>query len=119
MSIKIKTLNDGSIGIIEIRSSLTGEEEIDDLREAVSDFIEQGIKNLIIDLARVNLITSVGLGALISAHTSFSKNGGEMILANVGKSIKNIFIITKLTEVFEICNTTKDAIEKFSLSTIN
>lgn len=115
MNLKIRTVNDGQIGIIELRSSLISEEVISELNHAVSDFIEQGNKKLIIDLSKVNLINSIGLGSLISAYTTFTKNGGEIILTGLGKSVKNIFIITKLTEIFEICDKVNDAIEKFSL----
>lgn len=116
MNLKIRTVSNGQIGIIELRSSLISEDIVTELNDAVMDFIEQGNKKLIIDLSRVNLINSIGLGSLISAYTTFSKNGGEIILTGVGKSIKNIFIITKLTEVFDICDKISDAIEKFSLS---
>ncbi len=119
LAIRTRTIKDGTIGIIEIKSSLIGEEEIDELREAVTDFIEQGNKKLILDLSRVGIINSAGIGALISAYTNFSKNGGDVVLIGVNKSVKNVFIITKLSEVFEIQDKIEDAIDKFSLTTTN
>ncbi|MBU1298828.1 MAG: STAS domain-containing protein [Bacteroidetes bacterium] len=116
---KTRTINDGAVGIIEVKSSLINEEEIALLKDAVSDFIEQGIKRVIIDLSKVNLINSIGIGALISAYTNFSRNGGEILLSGVNKSIKNIFIITKLSTVFEIYDKTEEAINKFQLTKIN
>lgn len=118
MSIKLRTVNNGRIGIIEIRSALISEDIIDELQDAVGDFIEQGNKKLIIDLSKVNLINSIGLGALIAAHKTFKKNAGEAVLTGVGKSIKNVFVITKLTEVFDIYDRVEDAVEKFSLINI-
>lgn len=114
MNLKIRTVKNGEIGIIELRSSLISEDIINELQDAVADFIEQGNKKLIIDLSKVNLINSIGLGSLISAYTTFTKNGGEIILTGVGKSVRNIFIITKLTEVFEISDKIDEAIKKFS-----
>lgn len=118
LSIKIRTVNNGRIGIIEIRSAFISEDIIDELQDAVGDFIEQGNKKLIIDLSKVNLINSIGLGALIAAHKTFKKNAGEAVLTGVGKSIKNVFVITKLTEVFDIYDRVEDAVEKFSLINI-
>ncbi len=114
MSLKIRTVKNGEIGIIELRSSLISEDIINELQDAVADFIEQGNKKLIIDLSKVNLINSIGLGSLISAYTTFTKNGGEIILTGVGKSVRNVFIITKLTEIFEISDNKDEAIKKFS-----
>ncbi len=117
---RTRTINSGAVGIIEFKSSLISEEEIEKLKDAVSDFIEQGIKRVIIDLSKVNLINSIGIGALISVYTNFSRNGGEILLSGVNKSIKNIFIITKLSTVFEIYDNTDEAVNKYqSTNTIN
>ena len=41
MSVKTTTLQSGKIGVIEVKGSLVGGEETDELRSAVADFVEQ------------------------------------------------------------------------------
>jgi len=113
MAVKTTTLQSGRIGIVEARGSLVGGEETDELRNAVADFVEQGTKNLIIDLSKVTYLNSTAIGVLVSAHTTFSKNKGRVKICGINKNISNIFVITKLTLVFDVSETREDAIAAF------
>jgi anti-sigma B factor antagonist len=113
MTIKSKTIHDGEIAIIEVRGSLTGDEDTDRFREEVADFLEQGSKSLIIDLQRVNYMNSLGLGAVLSAHASFKKNDGEIKLVGISKNIRNLFTITRLISIFDVQESVDEAVESF------
>ena len=109
MAVKTTTLQSGKIGVIEVKGSLVGGEETDELRNAVADFIEQGTKKLIIDLSKVTYLNSTAIGVLVSAHTTFAKNKGRVKLCGINKNINNIFVITKLTLVFDTAETREEA----------
>lgn len=111
MAVKTTTLHSGKIGIIEVKGSLVGGEETDELRNAVADFVEQGTKNVVIDLSKVTYLNSTAIGVLVSAHTTFSRNKGRVKVCGVNKNINNIFVITKLTLVFDVAETRDDAIK--------
>src|SRR5512140_89634 len=113
MSVKTTTLQSGKIGVIEVKGSLVGGEETDELRNAVADFIEQGTKKLIIDLSKVTYLNSTAIGVLVSAHTTFAKNKGRVKLCGINKNINNIFVITKLTLVFDVSESREEAIKAF------
>jgi len=114
MAIKTTTAQGGTIGIIEVKGSLVGGEETDELRVAVTDFIEQGNKKLVIDLSKVTYLNSTAIGVLVSAHTTYSRNKGAVKLCGINKNINNIFVITKLTMVFDVCETREDALKAFT-----
>jgi anti-sigma B factor antagonist len=113
MAVKTTTAQDGEIGVIEVKGSLVGGEETDELRNAVADFVQQGTKKLVIDLSKVTYLNSTAIGVLVSAHTTFSKNKGHVKVCGINKNINNIFVITKLTLVFDTCETREDAIAGF------
>jgi len=113
MAVKATTLQSGKIGVIEVKGSLVGGEETDELRNAVADFVEQGTKKLIIDLGKVTYLNSTAIGVLVSAHTTFSKNKGHVKLCGIHKNINNIFVITKLTLVFDVSETREAAVAGF------
>ena len=113
MAHKITILQGGTIGVIEAKGSLVGGEETDELRNAVTDFNEQGNKKLIIDLSKVTYVNSTAIGVLVSAHMTYSKNKGQVKLCGINKNINNIFVITKLTLVFDVCETREDAVKSF------
>lgn len=115
MSVKSTTLENGTIAVVEAKGSLVGGEETDELRRYVVDFLQQGIKKLIIDLSKVTYLNSTAIGVLVSAHTSYSRNKGHVKLCGINKNINNIFVITKLTLVLDVVDTREDAVKAFSV----
>jgi len=114
MAMKTTTLNGGAVAVIEMKGSLVGGEETDELRAAVTDFVERGNKKLIIDLSKVTYLNSTAIGVLVYSHTKYTQNKGLVKLCGINKNINNIFVITKLTMVFDVCESKEDAIKAFS-----
>ena len=113
MAVKVKTEKDGRIGIIEIKGSLVGDNETDRFREAYADLIEQGNKFLVINLSKVNYINSSGIGALIGAHASYTKIGGEVKLAGLINNVQNLLVVTKLIDIFDTHDSVEEATKSF------
>lgn len=113
MSVKSRTELNGKIGIIELKGSLVGDKDTDKFREAVIDFVEQGNKALIIDLGKVNYMNSSGIGAIISAHTSYTKIGGVVKLSGLTSNVQNLFVVTKLIDIFDVYDSLDEAIDSF------
>jgi len=97
--------------IIHLSGQFIGGEETDKLRNTLKKIADEKKNILIIDLAKVTYLNSTALGVLIAAHANFAKRSGKIILCNISKSIENIFVITKLTLVFEITETLDEAIK--------
>lgn len=113
MAIKTTTLQGGTIGVIEVKGSLIGGEETDELKGAIADFVEQGNKKLIIDLSKVTYLNSTAIGVLLKAHTEYSSKKGLVKLCGINQNIHNTFVISKLTMVFDVCETREEAIKAF------
>ncbi len=114
MATKLSTLNNLDIAILEPRGSIIGGEETDELKAKAKDLLEQGNKKLIIDLGGVTYVNSSGIGALVSIHSMYQKSAGKIKLCNMSKGIENVFVITKLTSVFDVTEEREEAIKKFS-----
>ncbi len=113
---QISVEEQGVIRIIRLRGQFIGGDETDALREEFKRLTVGDLKLVTVDLEGVTYLNSTALGVLISAHANFSKKGGRVALCNINKSIENIFVITKLTLVFEIHPTVEEAINQFSQS---
>ncbi len=113
MSVKTRTILNGKIGIIEVKGSLVGDKDTDEFREAVADLIEQGNKSLVIDLHKVNYMNSSGIGSVIAVHSSYNKNGGAVKLAGLTSNVQNLFVVTKLIDVFDVFDSVDQAVESF------
>lgn len=110
--IKIEEQIGGSV--IHLSGQFIGGKETDELRDKLKEISEKKENKLVVNLEKVTYLNSTALGTLISAHTSFVKKEGKIILCNLSKSIENIFVITKLTLVFDITETLDEAIKQIS-----
>ena len=82
----------------------------ENLERLVSD---QGSK-VIVDMEKVDLITSDGLGALIRARKSASEAGGTMVLSGIQGNILDVFRMTRLDKIFSLYETIDDAVAALS-----
>ena len=71
-------------------------------------------KQIIFDLKGMVHIDSSGLGALVSILQWVHTRGGVMKLANLQPRPKIVFDITKVYRVFEIFDTTEEALASFA-----
>jgi len=68
-------------------------------------------ETMILDLAQVPYIDSVGLGSLVGAYVSCQKTGRSIALSAVNPRVLQLFQITKLEPFFLLFPTLKDAVE--------
>src|SRR5690242_15824572 len=112
MHVKRKTLE--GIEILTPRGYLVGGEETDELEKLIRDLAAAGNQHLVINLGETQHINSTALGVLITGHTNYARRGGQMKLCNVDKRIQNIFVITKLSLVFDVYESEEKAIASFA-----
>ena len=103
---------DGII-VLEPKGKIMGGPDATMLHDKLHDFIDQGKKRVVIDLAKVDWMNSTGLGILISGLTTMKNNGGELKLAAVTEKIQSLLTITKLITVFENYDSIDAAVESF------
>ena len=78
-----------------------------DFRQDLLKEVESGVKRLVVDLDDVEMVDSVGIGVLVAAHNSLSKNGGQMAVSNVSQDIFNLFKVMRLDQHFEVIPATE------------
>jgi len=104
----------GNVVILGPKGYLTGGDETEELEKTIKSLSEAGNKSLIINLAETQHLNSTALGVLISAHSNYVRRGGQMKLCSVDKRIENIFVITKLSLVFDVYPSEDQAVASFA-----
>jgi len=112
--IKETPLHDGKIIVLEPKGNYTGGDETDELRDKIKQLSEAGNLKLVIDLGEVSYLNSSALGVLIAAHANYAKRGGEIKLCQLNKNIENLFVITKLSLIFDSYPSQIEAVAGFS-----
>jgi anti-sigma B factor antagonist len=77
-------------------------EEAAVLRKNLIGYIDEGIKNFLIDMERVDYIDSSGLGVLVGIKKRALEKGGGIAIRGLNGTVKEIFELTRLTKVFEM-----------------
>jgi anti-sigma B factor antagonist len=113
MAIKAITSGDPSIAILELHGPLVDYEDTSALKAKANELFEQGNRKLIVDLSNVSYVNSLGIGSLVSIYTTYTKGNGKIRLAGMGKSIQNVFVITRLISIFDVDDTREGAIKAF------
>jgi anti-sigma B factor antagonist len=105
----------GNVAIISIDGDITLNKGGDVLlKDKVQSLIQQGTKNIVIDLSRVAYVDSAGLGQLVQAYATTKNKGGALKLVNVTKKLKDLLVVTKLLTVFDTFDDEKAALSSFS-----
>lgn len=113
-SIKQTSLHDGKIIVLELRGNYVGGDETDELRDTIKKVSEAGNLKLVIDLGEVSYLNSSALGVLIAAHANYTKRSGKVMLCRLNKNLENLFVITKLSLIFDSYPNQIEAIAGFS-----
>lgn len=85
------------------------------LHRAIRCLLDEGKTKILLNLASVTHIDSIGLGELISSQISVSNKGGEIKLIHLTESVRDLMTITKLLTVFDVYDNEPDALASFKL----
>jgi anti-sigma B factor antagonist len=69
---------------------------------SLNQMIEKKPERLVVDLSEVTYIDSAGLAALIEAMQKVEGYGGKFLLAGLQETVRSIFEISRLDQVFQI-----------------
>jgi anti-sigma B factor antagonist len=72
------------------------------LRERITELVDQGNLDIIIDLEKVEFMDSTGLGVLVGGLKKIRTKGGSLSLVCTQERLLKIFRITGLGKVFAI-----------------
>jgi anti-sigma B factor antagonist len=75
---------------------------------------EQGRKNLVLNFANVEYLSSAALGKLLTLRKKVQAVGGKLVLCAIDPGIREVFEITKLDKLLVICADEMQALEQFA-----
>ena len=107
----------GSITILDIEGKVIGADALglkaiidEQIQIADSQTDHGGHLNLILNMERIQMMDSSGLGVLVAAYTSIQRNEGRVVLLNLGGNIRSLIVMAKLMTIFDCYNSEAEAI---------
>jgi len=106
----------GDVMVLDLKGKITLGEGDELLKDKVNSLINQGQRKIVLNLGEVPYLDSAGLGEVVRAYTTVSREGGSLKLLNLTKRITDLLSITKLLTVFETFDSEDEAVRSFSAS---
>jgi anti-sigma B factor antagonist len=89
----------GPVSLLEVSGRLTSF-EVGALRDSISRLLQQGRKDIVLNLSGLQYLDSSGIGALAHLYVTVVKQGGQMKVIGLSSRVEEILKITKLYQVF-------------------
>lgn len=113
MAIDIRRQDNGVI-LVEPCGRIVGT-KVSELRQVLlAEIQENDVPRILINFQETTMMGSAGLGVLIQAYKSVKRKQGRMGIVCVGKRIKNLLVLSRLT-LFEEFDTETEAMEVLSI----
>ena len=88
-------------GEVDTQSSITLDQEI--VRST-----EGSVDALVLDMEKVNFISSSGIGVIVKSQNMLKTKGAELTMINLQPQVKRVFEIMQLTPVLNVCESREE-----------
>ena len=110
---QLSTRKRDDVTIIDLKGKVTiGAGDLE-LRNAVTQEVNNGAKKLLINLSDVTTIDSSGVGELVSSYTTAKNRGVQLKLVNLPAKVQDVLTVTQLITVFDVYDTEDEAVRSF------
>jgi anti-sigma B factor antagonist len=113
LDVEIRRL--GAVVVVVLKGKVTLGEASQSVRSTVEQLVAENCSKIVFNLSGVPFIDSAGLGALTLSYTKTKAVGGMLKLAEAQTRVKDALEMTRLTRLFTLYETEKDAIDSFQI----
>ena len=113
--LRIREIDNGVTQVEFVDRNILDEANIQMIGEEIAGLIDAAASpRLLISFSNVDHLSSAALGTLITINNKVRSKSGELRLANIDPQIYEVFVITRLNKLFEIYESTEEAVQSFA-----
>ncbi len=101
---------DGDLLILNVRGDLDASSSIQ-MDDCIKHAVERGLYKIIVNAEQLKYISSAGIGVFISYHEDFRARKGQFVFCCLQMTVREVFDILGLMNVFEIAADEKTAVQ--------
>jgi anti-anti-sigma factor len=110
VEIAIRDVNDVKVvkieGELNTVSSPEAQQQLDQLRE-------QGAKKILLDMTKLDFISSAGLRVLLATAQELKQDGGDLRVCSLNESVKEVFDISGFSNLLMVLDDETEALSGF------
>jgi anti-sigma B factor antagonist len=110
---KATTRTVDNVEIISLQGKITIGSGDTQLREVITNAVNAGKTNVLLDLSGVTTIDSSGIGELVGSYTTVTNRGGKLKLLHLPAKLNELLHVTQLITVFEVYENEREAVGSF------
>jgi anti-sigma B factor antagonist len=111
-TISVETEEKKDISIVRVSGYLDAH-TFEQLEETIADLFSNGNHKLIVDLAKVDYISSAGAGVFIGALSEAQEHDGNIVLMSPTANVREVFDLLGLTQIFSVVDDYDAAVGAF------
>jgi anti-sigma B factor antagonist len=113
---RLRVVDQDGVTCIEfVDRNILDEANIQQIGEEIMAIVDGGDRpRILISFENVDHLSSAALGTLITINNKIRNKTGELRLANIDPQIYEVFVITKLNKLFQIHDTSEQAMAGFA-----
>ena len=106
MIITTRDVNEIKVVEFDTTASPAAESQLNQLRE-------QGVRKILVDLEKMDFISSAGLRVLLATAQELKKEGGELRVCNLNETVQEVFDISGFSSLLMVFDNEAEAINGF------
>ena len=110
MEITTRNVNDVKVvqieGELDTSSSPEAHQQLDQLRE-------KGAKKILLDMAKLDFISSAGLRVLLATAQELKQDGGDLRVCSLNESVKEVFDLSGFSTLLMVLDNEEKALSGF------
>jgi anti-sigma B factor antagonist len=112
---RLEVIEAGDVTVVHLRDhKIIDELVIQEIGQELFQLVDAEHRTrLLLNFAAVEFLSSAALSKLIALERRIKARGGKLILSDIRPDLLKVFQITKLTRLFEIQPTEKEALRAF------
>ena len=104
----------GEVAILSIKGEIVDDEDDLTFQQKIISLVIDGVRKVVVDLGKVERLNSRSLSTFISAMKTMHKSSGEIRFTGIEGHINDIFVETKLIQLFPTYETVGRAVASYS-----
>jgi anti-anti-sigma factor len=106
---EIDTKNERDALVVSVTGRM-GEVSAPEFEEKMMHCIGEGEKTIVVDLERLEYISSAGLRSILATAKALKDVGGKIYLAGLTGAVKEVFEISQFVSIFEVYDSVEAAL---------
>ena len=112
MALSVVTEDAGGVKVIKCAGYIDSENS-GQIKTVIEDLIREGSYKMIMDLGRVDYVSSAGWGLFVGYLHEARNNKGDIKIADMKKEVLEIFELLDFVNIFQYFRNVTDAVKAF------